>query len=198
MSANQTYVDQAAAGPRLLDTCGNVLPILSRMLVDTDPVRAVATAAHVWPHGVRTIAADVAAAARGVVDIDLGHALLEGWRTYDELRTAARATAAAPGTVDHVALATHQISAVYRPYVELLVDRRPRATVQFEVRLELTVDGLLATVSAGRLVAAEFARCGYEATVSYEGVELVHPQGQLDAAFRVRLGTGIPLVDTSR
>ena len=198
MTANQTYVDQTDAGPRLLDTCGNVLPALIRLLVDTGPIRAVATAAHVWPHGMETIAADVATAARSLVDIDLGHTLLEGWRTYDELRTAARATAAAPGTVDHVALATHQIAAAYRPYVELLVDRRPHGTVQFEVRLELTVDGLLATVSRGRLVAAEFARCGYDATITCERVELVHPQGQLDAAFRVRLGAGIALVDTSK
>lgn len=190
----QTGTGAITAGQLLLDG-EETVPGLVELLVSLGPVRAAATAAGLWPTGLEAIARDVAGAAQSLLGIKLSDALVDGWRTYRELVAAAQSTAASPGAVDRVALTTHQVSAVYRPYVEVLVDRRHVATVGFELQLLLTVDGLLARVSAGRLVAAEFARCTYAATLSCEGIKLAHREGLLNQGFEVPLGSGIALAE---
>jgi hypothetical protein len=50
------------------------------------------------PPDVAGIAAKVADAAMNLLDIDLGRALVDGWRTYSKILSVAQATATSPGT----------------------------------------------------------------------------------------------------
>ncbi|HZO70401.1 MAG TPA: hypothetical protein VFB74_35840 [Kribbellaceae bacterium] len=182
-------------GSLLIGNGGAAVPALTHRLATTEPVRALAAAARLWPNGLHAVAADVAKAAMCLFDTDLSGTLIAGWRTHDALISTARSTAASPGTVHRVSLDHHEVSATYRPYVELLVDGRPVGSVHFELRLALAVDGWLGVVSAGRLVAVEFARCGYTAALTCEGAPLVSVQGELDSAFTVKIGDGTRLID---
>ena len=63
-------------------------------------------------------------AAKGLLDVDLTGFLVSGWQKHREVLAAARRTVAAPGSIELVNLATHQITATQRPVVNLVVDNR--------------------------------------------------------------------------
>ena len=59
----------------------------------------------------REAAADqVAVAAHGLLDLDLGDLVIAGWRKQGQLAAAAERTAANPGSSEVVELATHRVS----------------------------------------------------------------------------------------
>jgi hypothetical protein len=184
---------QRTARQLLLRPNEQMLPGLLPLLTKSRAIGVVASAAGLWPHGIATLATDVASAATGLLDIDIGHALLAGWSTYSALQSAARETAATPGRSQRVALASHQIAATYEPSLQITVNGRPASTFHFAIELAFTVDGWLAKVHTGRLVAVEFGRCRYSAKVSCEGTTLASTKGELEPTFTIRLGSGIPL-----
>ena len=65
-------------------------------------------------------------AARGLLDVDLTGFLVSGWQKHREVIAAARRTVAAPGSIELVDLATHQITATWHAAVNLLVDKPAR------------------------------------------------------------------------
>jgi hypothetical protein len=97
------------------------------------------------------------------------------------------------GTVQKVPLDSHDVVAAYQPYAEIIVDGRHVATVHFELRLVLTVDGLTIQIISGRIVAVELARCRYSATLACENVEFPVREGVLDLEFTQRLRNGVQL-----
>ena len=60
-------------------------------------------------------------AAKGLLDVDLTGFLVSGWQKHRDVITAARRTVAAPGSIELVDLATHQITATWHAAVNLLV-----------------------------------------------------------------------------
>ncbi len=54
-------------------------------------------------------------AAKALLDVDLASGLVSGWQKHREMIAAARRTVAAPGSIELVDLATHQITATQRP-----------------------------------------------------------------------------------
>jgi hypothetical protein len=62
------------------------------------------------------------------------------------LAAAAERTAANPGSSEVVDLASHRITSVHRPSIELLVNNVRVAAVNFELQIELVVKALVVTV----------------------------------------------------
>jgi hypothetical protein len=139
-------------------------------------------------------AREAAAAAAGLLDIDLIDVLVAGWRKYQDLTAAARRTLDVPGSVELVQLATHRITAEQQPYVTVLVDDRRVATVSLELSVVLDVSALLADISAGRLAALQSGHCDITATLGIEGAEVVTRQAHLELPGAVPLGHGIRLL----
>ena len=140
---------------------------------------------------------EIATAAEGLLDLDLGHALVSGWRKHRNLTAAAKRTRATPGSEEVVVLATHQISSTYRPYVELFVDDVGVGKFGFELTVAFEVDGLIAVVKLGNLVALRGGECRITVTLSVEGEQLAHRQGHLDPALLVRLNPPVALLGRS-
>ncbi len=140
------------------------------------------------------VAAELASAVAGVLDFDLFGVIVSGWKKYDALLEAGRRTAADPSTEEVVELATHRITSVHRPTIDLLLDGVRIGTLHVEATFECVLEGLVATVSRGRLVRLGSGRCNATATVSAEGVEIARREGVLDLHLETSLGAGIPLV----
>jgi hypothetical protein len=140
------------------------------------------------------VAAELASAVASVLDFDLFGVIASGWRKYDALVEAGRRTAANPSTEEVVELATHRITSVHRPTIDLLLDGVRIGTLHVEATFECVLEGLVATVSRGRLVRLGSGRCNATATVSAEGVEIARKEGVLDLHLETSLGAGIPLV----
>jgi hypothetical protein len=128
---------------------------------------------------------EVAAVAQQLLDMELGELAVAGWRKHAALTAAAERTLANPGSSEVVDLASHRITSVYRPYVELLVDDVHVATVRFELRVQFVVKALVATVRQGRLDALGFGACDVTATLAAEGLRLAEQRARLDLSLLI-------------
>ena len=128
----------------------------------------------------------VAVVADGLLRLDLGDMVIAGWRKHRELAAAAEHTAASPGSSEVVKLATHRISSVHRPYVELLFNGTHLANVNFELTIEFVVTALVVTVRDGQVVSVRAGECDVVATLAAEGFRLASRREHLELPLVVR------------
>jgi hypothetical protein len=156
---------------------------LAHVLKEQGVLGTLGAALQTDPHAGREAAgAQIATVAQELLDLDLGDLAVAGWRTHPALTAAAERTIANPGSSEVVNLATHRITSVHRPYVELLVNDVHMATVRFELRVEFLVRALVGRVRHGDLVALDSGAFDVTATLAAEGLQLVKQQAHLDVS----------------
>jgi hypothetical protein len=162
-------------------------PALTRALDEHGVLGSLDTALGLVAQTTRQAAGDqVAAVADGVLALDLGDLMIAGWRKQGQLAAAAERTGANPGTSELVELATHRISSVHHPFVELLVNDVRVTTVSFELDLEFEVKALVATMQNGHLISLHSGDCDLSATLTAEGVRLASRRQQFSLPVLVR------------
>jgi len=150
--------------------------------------------------GLGAVSNQIATAAHGLLnlDLDLGELVVAGWCQFADLTSAAKRTAAVPGSVEVVDLATHSITWTHNPQIDVLVNDARVATVHFELSIRFTVKGLVATVRYGRLVSFSSGGCKVTGTLAAESRQLAQREAQFQLPLLVRLGDGIPLLRSGR
>ncbi|MEG3614135.1 hypothetical protein [Isoptericola haloaureus] len=139
------------------------------------------------------VAAEVAAVADGLLDLDLGDVLLRGWRSSADLLAAGRRTARSPGR-EVVALATHRVTGSHHPRVDLMVDGVRLRRFTFELSVVLVLTGVAAVVEGGALVAVRGGSAEITGTLSLDGVRLVERRRTVDVGLLVHLRRPLVLV----
>ncbi len=116
---------------------------LTRALTDGGPIEAVLGAIPGRLSGpARTaLAAEITAAAGGLLEDDLGSVLLSALMGHHGLVAAARETAAEPDVTRLVTLDDHVIRATDEPHVDVLVDHARVYVVRLVLTVALTVRG---------------------------------------------------------
>ena len=137
---------------------------------------------------------EAAAAAAGLLDVDLDGLLLAGWRVHHDLTGAARRTLASPGSTELVDLIRHQVTATQEPSVAVLVDGRQVATIQLGLTVEFDISALVAAVKAGLLVAVHAGSCDVTATLAIQGTEVQTASTHLDLPAALTVSPGIRLL----
>jgi hypothetical protein len=147
------------------------------------------------PPPARAIAVqEVRAAAAGLLNINLVDLLLEGWRQYRDLTSAAQRTLASPGRSEVVRLAEHRVTAEQQPQVSVLVNGQQATTIRFRVSIVLDISALLATIKAGLLVAVHAGRCDISVTLAIDDVEVATKQARLELPGAIECTPGIRLL----
>jgi len=144
--------------------------------------------------GLDAVGGQLASVAHGLLDIGLDTLLLEGWRKFADLHTAAQRTRAALGSSEVLDLASHSITSTHQPRVELRLDDVPLATVAFDLSLTFAVKAAVATVRDGRLVSLHSGVCDVEGTLGVGDKPLASRSGQFQLPLMVHLGSGLPLL----
>ena len=180
----------------LLFGTGNDTPeTLASQLLSGDANRDLGQALENLPSATRQAAArEVTAAAAGLLNVDLIGGLVAGWRKHHDLTAAALRTLAAPGSVELVDMAGHQITATQHPSVTVLVDGAQVATIQLGLSLVFRVTAMGARISAGRLVALHSGRCDLTAVLAVQGTTVLTKQAHLTLPGVIPLGQGIRLL----
>ena len=175
---------------------GNDTPqALAGQVLSADANRDLGQALESLPSATREAAArEVTAAAAGLLNIDLIGGLLAGWRKHHDLTAAALRTLAAPGSVELVDMAGHQITATQHPSVTVLLDGARVATIQLGLSLVFRVTAMGARISAGRLVAVHSGRCDLTAILAVQGTAVLTRQAHLTLPGVIPLGQGIRLL----
>jgi hypothetical protein len=137
---------------------------------------------------------EAAAAAAGLLDVDLDGLLLAGWRAHHDLTRAARRTLASPGSTELVDLARHQITVAQQPSVAVLVDGRQVGTIQLALTAEFDISALVAGIKAGLLAAVHAGNCHVTATLAIQGTDVQTASTHLDLPAVLRVSPGIRLL----
>jgi len=147
------------------------------------------------PTALRTAAVrETTGAAKDLLNADPIGFLVSGWQKHREVIAAARRTVAAPGIIELVDLATHQITVTQRPAVNLLVDNRQTATVELGLTVVFTISALVAGIRGGRLVAVHSGRCNATATLAVQDTKVISRQVVFELPGIIPLGRGIALL----
>jgi hypothetical protein len=144
---------------------------------------------------VKAVEGELGTVTSGLLDIDLGGAVVVGWRKYSALIEAARRTFASPGTEEVVVLAMHRVSSTYRPSVDVIVDNVKVNTFEFVLSVQIDIRGLSAVVRGADLVALYGGDCLVTATLTLEGAQLAHREQTFDRRVVVPLRHPVALVD---
>ena len=172
------------------------VPAAREGLDRTDAARQHVSSA-VRPGGgvtMRLVNSSIAEALGDQLDIDVGVPLLAGWLKYRELVRAGQRTRDEPATQERVVLVEHEVTASYRPSVEVLVSGTPAATLNFELTVALRLHGVVAVVERGRLTALRHGDLEAVARLLLDGQELASGSYPWQVGLLVRLGDGIALV----
>jgi hypothetical protein len=174
----------------LFDQAGEGASLLLRAIDE----QVVATALpRLSKAGRAAAAAELTDVAQGLLDLDLAGLVLAGWRKHRNLLAAATRTVERPGTTELVELATHRITSVHEPSVDVLVDGVRVAVVRLELKVELLVRALVATVRLGYLIGLRSGSFEVRVALAVAGREVTVGQTSLASPLFVRLGDGIPL-----
>jgi hypothetical protein len=147
------------------------------------------------PHAIHDAAAgQIAAAAAQLLDVNLADVLIGAWRLHEELVKAARRSLQAPGGITLQDLLPFQVSVTQDPYIDILVDDRPVARVQFSLTLEYEVRAMLPEIRAGRLVALHDGHCDVTATLAIENQQIASRSVRFELPGAIRLGAGLRLL----
>jgi hypothetical protein len=168
---------------------------LARALEDREllgPLRNATRA--VVAAGQGAIARELARAIAELLNVDLVELILAGWRKHQLLIAAARRTVETPGSREVVELATHSITSIHQPYIDFVVDSVRIFTMRFELRCEFRVEGLIGTVSEGRLVDLHAGTCDVTASLASEGVQIARGERQFTLPRVIDMGEGVSLL----
>jgi len=139
------------------------------------------------------LGAELTAATGGLLEEDLDSILLSGLLGYHGVVDAARQTAAEEDVTDLVTLDHHLVRVTSEPSVEVLVDRHRAYELRLALTVTFTVQGLVATVRAGRLAHVRIGRCSADVSLSWAGQALVRHSELVDAPLVIKLGSGVPV-----
>ena len=177
---------------------GDAAEALDHAIVSADAHGNLGRALEHLPAEARTAAVrEVAAAAAGLLDVNLADMLITGWREHQDLTAAARWTMAAPGRTELVDLAEHRVSSSQEPYVSVLVDGHQVATVRLGLTVIFDVTAMLAGVSGGRLVTVRSGDCDITGTLAIDEAEVVTRRTRLKLPGIITLHQGIRLLPAS-
>src|SRR4051794_14204740 len=152
---------------------------------------------HLSASAARAIDSEVAAIASGLLDIDVGDALVLGWRKHAQLTQAGRRTLAAPSSVEVVDLLTHRVTSSFRPSVDLMVDGVRVNSFEFDLSIVFDLTGISVVVKRGDLVIVRGGGGLVTAKLTLEGAQLAEAKHHLDVEVVLPLRKPVPLTDRS-
>lgn len=168
--------------------------VLARAMHEQEVARAVLGGYRLSTAALRAVDGEIAAIAARLLDLPLGDALASAWRTYGALVTAAERTFAVPGSEEVVVLATHRVTWSCDPHLDLLVDGVRVTTLDFELAVTFDLDGVVAVVRLGSLVALRAGECTITASLTLQGTTLAHQQRRTPPALVLPLDPPVRLL----
>ncbi|GAB3406776.1 hypothetical protein [Flindersiella endophytica] len=167
--ALRTYLFGESAGER-----GDSIETISRSLHERGPARtAMYGISRLGTEALGVVDEQVAGMVHNLLEYDVGDLLVRGWKAYSQLRSAARRTVENSGQEEVVELATHTVTWIYKPKVDMLVNGRKVNSLEFVLTVEFEINGLVAVVRNGHLMALRSGECVITTTLTLEGGTIV-------------------------
>jgi hypothetical protein len=137
---------------------------------------------------------EVAAAADGLLSLNLADLVVAGWKKYEAIMKAARSTRDDRNATEIVDLVTHTIQSSHYPSVALFVDGKSTATIKIDLQIAFTMAGVLAVVQQARLTAIRSGTCTVTGSLAVQQTVITKRQRKFDLPGAISLRQGVPLL----
>lgn len=138
---------------------------------------------------------EVARAIDGLTGMDVFDLISSGWRKHRLLTEAGRRTLASPGSRELVELASHRITAGYRPRIDVYLDEAKVGEIEITLQVTADIAAVIGLVVNGRLIALQSGHIDLTATLDCGGIEIAKGETRIELTAEMSLGEGISLVD---
>ena len=99
-----------------------------------------------------------------------------------------------PEETIHVSLADHTIRSEHQPYIELVVNNKSIAKINFNVKLEILLQSTKLKIQDGKIKAVLTGSCGGKGSITCEGFEIVEKKlKSISLPGAIHLGDGIAI-----
>lgn len=132
-----------------------------------------------------------------VLHIDVRAILLNTWNTSSEILQYADSKKYPPEQAFMVPLVEHTIISEHTPSLKLTLNKAPVGEIELDVKLELTVKGVILKIQNKRIMALNPGTCKGNGSVRYGDLVLIQKKSSFDFPGLFALGAGIPLNETA-
>ena len=108
-----------------------------------------------------------------MLDIEITDVVGGGWAKYRELRQYRDPKRYPPGEVVLAPLAKHRIKSSHKPYLELLIGDQPAGRIEFQLDVEMKLEGVVLKIRDGRIWGVKSGTCRCAGRLACRGVSLV-------------------------
>ena len=123
--------------------------------------------------GLRAMSGALARNLKPLLQIDLSDIFITAWNKSGTLRQHLEKSAHAPGKEIFLQLAEHKIASTHRPHVSLMKDGAEIARVEFEIAIELVLQGAVLRLLDGAIQEVQTGRVKGKGTVKCFGAVIV-------------------------
>jgi hypothetical protein len=128
--------------------------------------------------GLRAMSGALARNLKPLLQIDLSDIFVAAWNKSGTLRQHLEKSALSPGKEIFLQLAEHKIASTHRPYVSLMKDGAEIARVEFEVAIELVLQGAVLRLLDGAIQDVQTGRVKGKGSVKCFGAVIVEKEIQ--------------------
>lgn len=153
---------------------------------------------HVSSSTQKAVESEIGAVTESLLEVDLGDALVDGWRGYSALADAARRTLAAPGSEEVLPLVRHTVTWTSRPRVDVLLDGITLNSFEFEITFMFELTAVSAVIKAGNLAALRGGSCVVTGAFSLEGAKIAERKRRVDLGLMLPLVRPVSLLGKAR
>lgn len=138
---------------------------------------------------------DLVAIVGDLTEVPLDNVLISAWTAYRELKKYADPRQYPPDTIARLTLSTHRLTSTHEPRIDIRVPGLPPVSLNFELKLELTVEGAILVIHAGRVTGLDGARGQVRGTLKCQGRQIAQAKSKpySFAEKALTFPTGIPI-----
>ena len=127
-----------------------------------------------------------------ILDIGIGDIMINAWIKFGSLSKFLDREKYPPEEVILVPLAEHTIQSEHHPYIEIMLNDKSLAKINFDVNIEIMLEGALLKIQDGKIKEIMTGTCKGEGSLVCEGYEIVKRELKtISLPGTIDLGNGV-------
>ncbi len=131
---------------------------------------------------------------KDLLAISIPDILVAAWNKYQILLKYLDREKYPPNESFLVPLAEHCITSEHHPYVEILVNEQPVGKIGFDIKVALTLEGIILKIQGGKIKEIFTGTCKGKGTISCDNIVILEKKTESVALpGSIDLGQGVPI-----
>lgn len=129
-----------------------------------------------------------------LLDVSLGDIMARAWNKYRVLAKYLDREKYSPSETFLVPLAEHTIKSDHKPHVDILLGEQLLGTIDFEIKVSLTLKGFIVRVQDGKIMEIKTGTCKAKGSITCEDLLIFEKEtDSVTLPGTIGLGDGVPI-----